>query len=188
MTKKSLRAELIPLVGTKTKVRLTRLTPHKAQDYGFVAGIGREWMLLQNIPEFCPDGYIALRVNDLTEIRSGPYERFWEHMFQQEGLLENLSPTPSLPLNDTETLLRALQTRGENVILECEKEDPEEDGFHIGKILVVEADCVHFAFFDALGKWDKAAYTIPLSEITNMQIDTAYVRTFSKYLEGPCPL
>jgi hypothetical protein len=82
--------------------------------------------------------------------------------------------------------LKALQERGNHIIVECEDAEEEIQDYYIGQILSVDRGSLCFANFDALGRWDKDAHTISLEEITKLQFDTPYVQTFSKYLEGPC--
>jgi hypothetical protein len=103
-----------------------------------------------------------------------------------EGLLDRVPATSDVPLDDTAHLLSALQHREQNVIVECENRDADEKDFYIGQILSVDVRSLSFANFDALGRWDERPHTIPIETITKVQFDTPYVRTFSKYVEGPC--
>jgi hypothetical protein len=100
--------------------------------------LGRDWVLLQQFHDFCPDGFTALRLRDITEIRSGEYERHWERMVEAEGLLDQVGAPEDVSLEDTSHLLKALHQRGQNVIVECE--DPEDDieDFYIGQVLSVD--------------------------------------------------
>ena len=177
--------ELSRLVGTWKKVRLTRGFASEPLHNGFVLALGREWVLLQQFHDFYPEGYTALRVRDITNVRAGEYERHWERMFAAEGLLDQIGVPGALPLDETSRMLTALQQRDQNVIVECEHSDEDMEEFHIGQILSVDAGSVGFANFDALGRWDDAPHVIPLRKITTVQFETPYVRTFSRYLEGP---
>jgi hypothetical protein len=183
----ALRKQLRSFVGTGKKVRLARSIASDPWHNGFLLAVGREWVLIHQFHDFYPEGFAALRVKDLTDVRSGEYERHWERMLTAEGLLDRLAAPAGVSLEDTSALLESLRTRGQNVIVECE--DPEEDceDFYIGQIDSVGEGSVRFANFDGLGRWDADLHTIPLAEITRVQFETPYVRTFSKYLAGPCP-
>lgn len=179
------RQQLRSLVGARKKVQLTRGFPCEKLHSGFVLALGREWVLLRQFHDFYPEGNTALRLRDITDVRSGEYERHWERMLAAEGSLDQVTATDDIPLDDISQLLLALQRRGQNVIVECEDTDEDVQDFYIGQILSVDEDSVCFANFDALGRWDDAPDTIPFEEITQVQFDTPYVQTFSKYLEGP---
>jgi hypothetical protein len=177
--------QLLSLVVTRKKVRLTRGFASEPLLSGFVLALGREWVLLQQFHDFYPEGYSALRVRDITNVRSGEYERHWERMLAGEGLFDRITAAVDVPLDDIPQLLQGLQRRGQNVIVECEDPDEDIEDFYIGQILSVDEDSVCFANFDGLGRWDDAPDTIPFGEITKVQFETPYVQTFSKYLEGP---
>ena len=107
-------------------------------------------------------------------------------MLAKEGLIDEINLPIELPLNDVEHLLKSLQARGKNIIIECERSGENKD-FYIGKILDVNKSSARFANFDALGNWDERPHKILYDDITRIEFDTPYVQTFSKYLQGPCP-
>jgi len=185
MNRNEAKRQLRSLAGTGKKVQLTRGLPGDPKHHGFVLACGGEWVLLRQFSDFHPDGLTALRVRDITEIRSGEYERHWERMLAAEGLLAPIEPPGEVDLDDVSRLLRGLQRRGRNVIVECEDAHDDLEDFYIGEIFSVDGESLHFANFDAMGRWDAAPKVIPLGEITQIQIDTPYADTFSKYLEGP---
>lgn len=185
MDEDEVRRQLLSLAGTRKKVHLTRGFPSEPRHNGFVLALGDEWVLLQQFHDFYPEGYTTVRVRDITDVRSGEYERHWERMLAAEGLLDRVAAPGDVPLDDVPRLLTALQRRGQNVILECEDPDEDVEDFYIGQILSVDEDSVRFANFDGLGRWDDAPHMIPFGEITKLQFETLYVQTFSKYLEGP---
>ncbi len=177
--------QLRRLAGTRNKVRMTRGIGDEGFHNGFVVGVGQRWVLFAPFHDFYAEGFEVVRLEDITALRSGEYERHWDRMLQHEGALDHLGSPPEVPLDDIGQLLRALKQAGHNVIVECE--DQEEEDFFIGEILDVGDRMLKFANFGGLGNWDEQPDDIPLTEVTRVQIGTPYVRTFSKYLEGPCP-
>jgi hypothetical protein len=177
--------ELRNFVGTWKKVRLTRYFPGEPLHNGIVLAVGDEWVLLYQYHDFYPQGYTTLRIRDITDIRSGEYERHWERMLASEGLLDQIAVPEDVSLTDTAGLLKSLQQRRQNVIVECENRDDDSKDYYIGEILSVEDRMLTFAHFDALGRWEDTPHSIPLFAISKVQFDTPYVRTFSKYLKGP---
>lgn len=181
------RRRLRPFVDVLKKVRLTRAFPSDRLHNGFVLGVGRDLVVLQQFHDFQPEGYAVLRLNDITHIRSGRYERQWEHMLAAEGTLARVGLPYDVPLDSMALLLRGLQQIGRNIIVESEDPVRELNDFYIGQVLGVTDESLYFANFDALGRWDKRPHTILLSEITNVQFETPYANTFSKYLQGSWP-
>jgi hypothetical protein len=179
-----LREQLRSFVGARKKVQLTRSFSGETHN-GFVAGLGDAWLMLHQFHDFYPEGFALLRTGDITDLRSGEYERLWEYMLSAEGTLDRLPAVGEIVLDDARALLVSLQRLSRHVIVECE--DPEEDlySFYIGQILTVETEAVWFANYSALGKWDDAPHRIPLGEITKLQFDTPYALTFAKYLDRP---
>src|SRR5262249_25569874 len=108
----ALREQLRSFVGIPTKVRLTRSIPSEPRLNGFILGVGRDLVLLQQFHDFYPEGYAVLRLRDVTDLRSGKYERHWERMLAGEGLLERVGIPYNVPLEDVPGLLKALQQRG----------------------------------------------------------------------------
>lgn len=179
------RTELLTFVGTKRKVQLRCSTQRQEFHDGFVLGVGRDLIWLQQFTDFQPDGYEVLRLSDIANIRSDENERMWERMLAGEGILERVKIPYELPLQDMPELLRALQSLGENIIVECT--DNSRNGFYIGRILFVDELSLLFATFDPLGHWDSEPEKIYFHKITRIQFETPYCQTYSKYLEGPCP-
>jgi hypothetical protein len=185
MDRAAIQDQLCSFVNTRKKVRLTRSVPNESWHNGFVVAVGRDWVLLQQFHDFYPEGCTALRVEDITCIRSDEHERLWESMLVAEGIFDRLAAPYDVPLDDVANLLNALKQRGKNIIVQCEDAEEKVEDFYIGQILSVDHASVSFANFDALGRWDEAPHRIPYGEITQVQFDTPYVQTFSKYLEGP---
>lgn len=180
------RQQLQNLIGAPKLVAVTRDIPDEPRLNGFVAALGREWVLLQQLYEFYLDGYAAVRLADITDFCSGDEERIWERMLDGEGVLSQVTdPDKTIPLDNISQLLQAFRWAGENIIVECEIADDDLDSFYIGEVLSVDENSVSFANFDTVGKWDEEPHIIPFSKITKVQFQTPYVRIFSKYLDGP---
>lgn len=181
------RQRLRRFVNSQKKVRLTRTFPSERLHNGFIVSIGRDLVAMSQFHDFQPEGYTVLRIKDITNIRSGRYERQWEEMLAAEGTLQHVGLPYDVPLDTMELLLRALQQHGRNIIVECEDPDENLEDFYIGRVLGVNGESLYFTNFDGMGRWDKQPHEIPLLEITKIQFETPYANTFSKYLKGSCP-
>lgn len=173
--------------GSKKKVMLMRFPPFEETHHGFLLSVGDTWTLLWRFSDFDPDGFEILRTEQITDIRSGKFERKWEQMLKDEGALDSW-PTLELPLGDTFTLVADLQNRGEFIEVELENADHLEQTFFIGRIVTHDKHLLRFAHFDGEGVWRNKSYTIGFSDITCMRFKTPYAETFAKYLSGGCPV
>jgi hypothetical protein len=177
------RDRLSKLVGQPKMARLTRGYPSEPIHNGFVLGLGRDLVLLQKYHDFYPEGYTALRVADIKRTRSDEHERFWETMFRGEGLMERVGIPYEVPLDDFRSLLNALHRRGQHVIIECEsRETADDDDFLIGRVVAMDDRSVSILHFDTSGAWDDEPSVIAYGDITQVQFDTPYINTITKYL------
>lgn len=183
MSKMSIQEKLEGLNGIRKKVRLTRRFPDAHNLYGFILGLSRKWVLIHQVVDAGFDGYSILRVSDVTKVRSGKYERFWEQMLRGEGLLDLVGISYEIDLKSTFRILESLRNVNKFVIIECENAtDSEKDEFYIGHIVKVDRKHLWFVCFDAVGEWEEEGVVIPLDEITRIQIDTPYANLYSKYV------
>jgi hypothetical protein len=167
------RDRLSKLAGTPKLAHVTRGYPGEPTHSGFVLGLGRDLVLLQQFHDFYPEGYTALRVADVKRVRSGEHERFREAMFRGEGLMDRVGIPYEVPLDDFRSLLVALDGRGQHVIIECEdRRTPEYDEFHIGRIVALDDETVSIRCFDSMGRWDDGPRFIDYGDITKIQFDT----------------
>ncbi|WP_425617413.1 hypothetical protein NA78x_001089 [Anatilimnocola sp. NA78] len=183
--KRRIYKQLRSHVGTGEIVRIERSFPGEPVSHGFVVALSSDLLMLHQFHDFSPDGHTVLRVGDVSDVRSGEYERQWEKMLAGEGIPIDFSS--DLPITDMATLADSLLHRSVPVIIHCEDKLRDLEDFYIGNVLSVDGANVSFVSFDALGKWDKEPLTIPIGDITRWEIDTTYATKFSKYLEGPCP-
>lgn len=182
------RDRLAKFVRQPKKVQITRAYPGETTHNGFVLGLGRDLVLLQQFHDFYTEGFTALRVADIKRVRSGEHERFWERMFRGEGMIGLVGISYSVPLADFRSLLAALQEMGRNVIVECEdRKTADHDDFLIGRVLTLDDETVSLLNFDPQGVWDEEPSVIDFEDITKVQFDTPYINTISKYLKGPTP-
>jgi hypothetical protein len=70
------------------------------------------------------------------------------------------------------------------MIIECEDAEGPEEDFYIGRLLDTSREVVRFRHFDGLGEWEEEIAEIELGEITQVAVDTPYIRHFSKYVRA----
>ena len=168
--------------GQFRKVQIERVEPFGDYINGFVQSVGKEVVVIQQFHDFYCEGYGVIRNKDISNIRSGEYERFFEKMIKGEGIIDCLK-APLIPKVDTiRDLLVFFMEKKEYVIVECERDRDEESTFSCGLISEIEGDTIWIKEFDALGNWCEEELGVELSEITQMQFQTPYLSIFSKYI------
>ena len=182
------RDRLAKRVSQPKKVHLTRGFPGDPIHNGFVLGLGNDLVLLHQFHDFYPEGYTVLRIADIKRVRSGEHERFWDRMIKGEGLMEQVGIAYEVPLDDFQSLLTALHGREQHVVVECEdRKTAEYDDFFIGRVVALDDDSVSLLTFDSLGSWNTEPSIIAFSDITQIQFDTPYIRSITKYLKEAPP-
>ncbi len=178
------QSDLTEFVGALKLVCLTRKFSDSVEEHGFVLGLSKTLVLLQRFYDFREDGYAVLRLIDISSIRSNKYERKWEQILRDEGMLDQVGMPDMLPLDGISMVIAALESRRMNIRVECEEcEGADESGFHIGRVVGIQSDAFDFQYFDATGKWFDGAYDIPFASVTRVEFDSPYINVFSKYLE-----
>ena len=184
MTPTTLRRRLRALARADRYVRLERPYPGDPRASGFVSGIGRALVVIEQYHDFYCEGHRALALGGIESIRADAHERHKERILRAERLRPRRLSVPAPALEGWSALLAWLRRRGRNVIIECEdRPDPVQD-FYIGRIERVDEHEVLFAYFDPVGRWDPALDRIPVREITSVQFGTPYIEYMSKHLES----
>ena len=182
----SIADTLRDFAGTVRKLRINRTTPCEPRANGFVLDANDDWFLLWQFHDFFPDGFALMRVDGVSHVRFGDYERHWTKMLASEGIATSL-PDPQFKLADVHSMLSQLQAKNLNFVIESEDDDEDIEDFYIGRLIELRYDECQFANFDGLGHWDDELHTIGFHEITRVQWDTPYCNTFSRHLASDCP-
>jgi len=181
-------AKLRKYVGSRQKVRLTRPMPSEPILNGYLLAMSDALVLMHPFHDFEPDGYTIIRAADVAGVRRCPYEEWWDHMLQQEGLLGGLDSAPDVDLSDMRSAVKSVAALYDQMIVECEEEGNEDiEDFYLGRLISVADDSVLFLDYDSLGFWASEPKEIRLEEITKVQFDTPYIRVFSKYTREGTP-
>lgn len=146
--------------------------------YGFPLFINENILIMTQISDFRDDGVIALNTDDISDVYADGSESLQEQICKKEGLNNKENPFPNC--NCIHDVLSMIDTSKKFVIIECEKN--EDLAFSIGKIIDISSEEVKMEIFDADGIWEPDAVNIPIKEITSIQIDDNYSKTYYKYM------
>jgi len=172
---------------TRKKIRLERRYPSNRNLNGYLLDISDVLGLMHCFDDFEPDGYTVFRVNDVTDVRSGKYERHWDRMLAGEDLLDGLKFDLRIDLTSMQSAIESIARECERLIIECEDRNEDVEDFYIGQVVSIGGESVQFDHFDGLGRWEESAASIPLEEITLLQFETPYTHRFWKYVGGTAP-
>jgi hypothetical protein len=165
-------------------VRLERGYPSDPRIHGFVRGLGRGLVAIEQYHDFSCEGHCVFALDPIESIRADARERHFERILRAERLRPRRISVPAHALDNWPALLSWLRRRGRNVIVECQdRHEPIED-FFIGRIHRVDESEVLFANFDTMGRWEPALHRISVSEITTVQFGTPYIEFMSRHLRG----
>lgn len=143
-------------------------------------GIGQNLVLLQELYDFDLNGYLIIRIKDITSINITKSQKFSQRILKEEGIL-NLIRKPSInSLDNWKNVLDELSVYKKNIIVECEDIQPPK--FYIGKIITVDMKSLYLLYFNGAGEWDKEPTEILLKDITSLNFDSKYINIISKYL------
>jgi len=163
----------------EVKIRRSKLD---ADDLNVIPlGIGQNLVLLQNLYDFTMDGYLIIRLKDISSISITRSQQFTQYILKKEGILNRISKPPITSLDNWKSVLEELDIYNKNIIIECE--DIEPPNFYIGKIKGINKNSIYLLYFNGAGEWDKEPTEIPYNEITSLGLESNYINVISKYLK-----
>ena len=149
------------------KIRRSRLG---AEDLNVIPlAIGYNLVLLQDLHDFELDGYVIIRIKDITSINITKSQIFSRFILKEEGIL-NLIKKPSInSLDNWGEVLTELSSLGNNIIVECESVDISK--FFVGKIKSITKKSLFLLHFNGAGEWDEEPTEILFKDITSVNCD-----------------
>jgi hypothetical protein len=148
---------------------------------GFPILLSNELLVMSKIVDFHEEGFIVLRLEDITDAYSKDSDAFYEEICIKEGLRDKIAENQITDILDFYSVFERLSDYNEYIVIQCEFEDNEQY-FSIGKILSIEKDVIHFSNFDKMGMWEESERVIPIDKVTLVSIKDYYTNMFYKYL------
>ena len=159
-------------------ITVQRETINDYQLYGFPLFVTENILIMTQISDFHDDGVIVLNTDDISDVYADGSESLREQICKKECLDNKSNPFPNC--NCMYDILSMIGASKKFVIIECENND--DLSFSIGRIIDVSSEEVKMEIFDADGIWEEDAVNIPIKEITSIQIDDNYSKTYYKYM------
>jgi hypothetical protein len=148
---------------------------------GFVAGVGRSWLLLALVDEGIHlDGWSAVRVGDLAETVVSPRDEFVRSALELRGELP-LPPVPQVKLDGTRRLLHSL-CEAPLITVMTERAGPFACA--IGRIVDVSQRELLLCEIDPLAEWQQTPTRVDLASITRVDHGGSYEQALALVAEA----
>lgn len=152
--------------------------------FGFPVYVNDEICVMTNVFDFRDEGIVIFRTGDITDAYSKKSDWFYEHICICEGLRDRkLAGMSFRGAKNMKEALLTVDCSHQFVILQCEHQ-MDEYSFSIGKLIEIKEAHVLFAHFDGEGVWEEKYREIPISEITQIGLDSTYARMYYKYMNN----
>lgn len=161
------------------KIRRSKID---AEDLNVIPlGIGKNLVLFQDLYDFDLDGYIIIRIKDITSIVITKSQQFSQFILKEEDILNQIKKPAINSIDNWENILTELSNFGKNIIVECESKETSK--FFIGKIIAINKKSLFLLYFNGAGEWDEEPTEILLKDITSISFDSRYINIISRYLK-----
>ena len=147
--------------------------------HGFILDNSDKFILLQEVDDFLVVGYMIVPKKSIKEIRFNDFDKAYDEMFKAEKEFENISLKHKIDLTNWQTILKSIKLTGLNQIIDCEKDDL----FLIGVLGNIQSDTAYIRYINASGILDNIETIVVYKQITRVEFDDRYTKTFSKHLK-----
>jgi hypothetical protein len=148
---------------------------------GFVAAVGRSWLLLALVDEGIRlDGWSAVRVGDVAEAVVSPRDEFVRSALELRGELP-LLPAPRLKLDSVRRLLQSLS---EVTLITVMTERAGPFACAIGRIVEIGQRELLLLEIDPRAEWEKTPTRIDLASITRVDHGGSYEQALALVAEA----
>lgn len=160
-------------------VRRVELDSNSIQ--GFVLAHSEELVALQYVYDFNLDGFMILRLADITEIKCSLTSKFQKRLLEAEGLINKIPFGTAFDLMNWQSAISQLSKAHSLMILECEAGD--EKDFALGRALKATKTGVQFRHFSGAGNWSEDTEELKYKDITSCQVNTNYANVYQRHFE-----
>lgn len=170
-----MRRKLAEAREDQSPVCLRRSIPGAVRISGFVHDFGTEWVLVAVLdPEVFLDGFCALRVRDIEQIREAANSDFWVEALKLEGSWPPAKPRRRVRLDSTPDLLVDACRISPLVSIYVQHNPP--DVFNVGRIVELTKRSVRLLEIDSEAEWITAPTSYQFAAINRVDINGRYER------------
>lgn len=154
--------------------------PQSADYTGFPVLVGEELMMLMREGDFALDGYVAMRLCDITQVEQVDDLPFIRKIATGENLYRQARP-PKLAGSDSwRDVLGGVQS-GFGGWLMVDSFDGEDSCFYMGIISRLDQNFLYIRQVGADGVRHQEETTVPLQDIVTIAFGTRYIELYRRY-------
>ena len=178
------KEQMTALATAKEKKQLTALYRDElaqANDYcGIPVTLGRQLVVLARETDFALDGYVALRLADVTFLEQVDDAPFIHKLAQGEGLYQKVQP-PRLADGDSWQGLLGGVKAAYGGWMTAETVDEEGSCFFMGILARVDGNYLYLNQVDPDGSRRQEETTVALQDLVTVTFGGRYVELYRKY-------
>ena len=168
------------LIADRTLVSIRRKRVDSRSIQAFPIAVSQRLVLLQYVYDFHIDGFMLLRLRDISDWKIGDTNNFQRRLLQEEGLFDQVQFDFRAPIESCPDFLRSLSPT-ELVIVESERTDPPE--MHIGTVASADSRTVAINYITGIARREDEPRQIAVRDITSCQIRTNYIGFYQRHFD-----
>lgn len=149
---------------------------------GIIFAQNEEFIVMSSLYDFNEDGYVVISKSDISEIKKGENEQFYDKILISEGINQKIEARfieLDFKLGTYAEMFESLKKVGFPIIIE--NLYGSKNIFLIGPIFNVKKKKVFIDYFNARGEYDLKPVSIKYKDITIFRFDDLYTNLFFKY-------
>ncbi len=163
---------------TLISVRRKRVDSHFIQ--GFPLAVSERLVLLQYVYDFHIDGFMLLRLRDISDWKIGDTNMFQRRLLLEEGVFDQVQFDFMAPIDSFPEFLRSLPPT-ELVIVESERTDPP--AMHIGTIASADSRTVAINYITGIARQEDTPRQMVVRDIASCRIRTNYISFYQRHFD-----
>ena len=168
------------LIADRALVSIRRKRVDSRFIQAFPIAVSQRLVLLQYVYDFHIDGFMLLRLRDISDWKIGDTNIFQRRLLQEEGLFDQVQFNFSAPIESFPDFLRSLSPT-ELVIVESERTDPAE--MHIGTVASADSRTVAINYITGIARREDEPRQMAVRDITSCQIRTNYLNFYQRHFD-----
>jgi hypothetical protein len=168
------------LIADRALISIRRKRVDARSIQAFPLAVSQRLVLLQYVYDFHIDGFMLLRLRDISDLKIGDTNIFQRRLLQEEGVLDQVKFGFSAPMESFPDFLRSLPPT-ELVIIESELTDPPQ--MNIGTVASVDSRSVAINYMTGIARREETPRKMSVRDITSCQIRTNYISFYQRHFD-----
>ena len=168
------------LIADRALISVRRKRVDDRYIQAFPLAVSQRLVLLQYVYDFHIDGFMLLRLRDISDWKIGDTNIFQRRLLQEEGLFDQVQFDFSALIESFPDFLCSLSPT-ELVIVESERTDPAE--MHIGTVASADSRIVAINYITGIARREDAPRQMAVRDITSCQIRTNYLNFYQRHFD-----